>query len=292
MKMMLIVWLGAVAGVATSFAADSALPLWKGTPPGALGEAPRDIPTVTPFLPEQAEATGAAIVIFPGGGYGALADHEGAGYARWFNELGLAGFVVKYRLGSNGYRHPAMLQDAARSVRWVRAHASEYGVDPERIGVIGSSAGGHLASTILTHFDHGNVESEDPVERLSSRPDWGILCYPVITMQEFTHQGSRRNLLGENPDSELLWLLSNELQVSPQTPPCFLWHTLEDKGVPMENSLMFAQALRKANVPFALHIYQKGRHGIGLAGNPEQPESLHPWTRDCAFWLKENGFLK
>jgi len=203
-------------------------------------------------------------VICPGGGYGGLANYEGEHYARFLNELGIVGFVLKYRLGSSGYRHPIMLQDAARAIRTLRARAAEWKLNPQRIGIMGSSAGGHLASTLLTHFDSGKPDAADPIDRQSSRPDLGILCYPVITMGEFTHQGSRNNLLGSDPSPELVRELSNELQVTKETPPCFIWHTDEDKAVPVENSLHFAQALRKAGVPFDLHVYQKGVHGLGL----------------------------
>jgi acetyl esterase/lipase len=185
-----------------------------------------------------------------------------------------------------------MLQDAARAVRLVRANAAEWQIDPKRIGIMGSSAGGHLASTLLTHFDAGKPDATDPIERQSSRPDIGILCYAVITMGESTHGGSKRNLLGENPSPDLIKLLSNELQVTKETPPCFIFHTAEDNAVPVQNSLEFAAALRRAGVPFALHIYEKGGHGIGLGSREYDPEKLHPWTRDCSFWLKEQGFVK
>lgn len=259
--------------------------LWPDGAPGALGNEEQDMPTLTPYLPEATQASGAAVVICPGGGYGGLAQHEGHDYALWLNEHGVAGFVLKYRLGSHGYRHPAMLQDAARAVRLVRARADQWQVDPARVGIMGSSAGGHLASTLLTHFDGGDPAATDPVERQSSRPDLGILCYPVITLGVFTHQGSKNNLLGKDPPPELVWALSNELQVSPRTPPCFLWHTYEDSAVPVENSLLFAAALRRAGVPFDLHIYERGRHGLGLAGG-------HPWTKDCLFWLRQHGFVR
>jgi acetyl esterase/lipase len=265
--------------------AQEAFPLWKNGAPGALGSDTKDIPTITPFLAPKEKATGAAIVIFPGGGYQGLADHEGKAYALWLNTLGIHGFVVKYRLGSAGYRHPRMLEDAARAVRTVRARASEWGIDPKRVGVIGSSAGGHLASTLLTHFDSGNPNGDDMIEKESSRPDLGILCYPVITMGQFTHEGSRKNLLGPNPSEDLVDFLSNEKQVTSETPPTFLFHTVEDVVVPVENSLMFAEALRKHGVSFDLHIYEKGRHGIGLANG-------HPWTKDCEAFLKVHGFAK
>ena len=165
----------------------NSFPLWPDGAPGALGTADKDIPTLTPYLPEPAKATGAAIVICPGGGYANLAAHEGAQYARFLNESGIAGFVLKYRLASGGYHHPAMLQDAARALRTVRACAGEWNLDPKRIGIMGSSAGGHLASTLLTHFDAGKPDAADPIERQSSRPDLGILCYAVIAMEGHTH---------------------------------------------------------------------------------------------------------
>ena len=267
------------------------IPLWPHGAPGALGKEDKDIPAITPYLPEPDNATGAALVIFPGGGYAGLAQHEGNDYALWSNQRGITAFVLKYRLGSKGYRHPAMLNDAARAVRLVRARAGDWKLDPKRVGIMGSSAGGHLASTLLTHFDAGKPDAEDPVERQSSRPDLGILCYPVITMGEYTHQGSKNNLLGKDPAPELVKLLSNELQVTKETPPCFLFHTGEDTAVPVENSLEFAAALRRAGVPFDLHIYQKGRHGIGLADKPPFAH-VHPWASDCLFWLKEQGFVK
>jgi len=268
----------------------TAIPLWPDGAPGALGSSSNDVPTLTPYLPDPAKATGAAMVICPGGGYSHLAAHEGNDYALWLNQHGVTCFVLKYRLGSSGYRHPAMLQDGARAVRLIRASAADWKIDPKRVGIIGSSAGGHLASTLMTHFDLGNSDATDPVERQSSRPDLGILCYPVITMGEYAHQGSKTFLLGTNPPPELVKLLSNELQVTTNTPPCFIWQTYEDKTVPVENSLLFAEALRKTGVPFDLHIYQKGRHGLGLDDKPPFTHP-HPWTGDCLFWLKQHGFV-
>jgi acetyl esterase/lipase len=269
----------------------NSFPLWPDGAPGALGKADKDVPTLTPFWPDPAKATGAALVICPGGGYGGLAPHEGADYARFVSEHGIAGFVLKYRLGPAGYRHPAMLQDAARAVRTVRARAGEWKLDAKRVGIMGSSAGGHLASTLLTHFDAGKADDADVVERQSSRPDLGILCYPVVTLLDpLAHKGSRKNLLGDNPAPELVKELSNDLQVTKDTPPCFIFHTYEDNGVLVENSLQFAAALRKAGVPFDLLIYEKGRHGIGLGSQPYGTGERHPWSRDCIFWLKGRGW--
>ena len=269
---------------------QTAMPLWPGGAPGALGTSSNDIPTLTPYLPDPASATGAALVICPGGGYEHLAPHEGNDYALWLNQHGVTAFVLQYRLGSSGYHHPAMLQDAARAVRLVRFHAADWNLDAKRIGIIGSSAGGHLASTLLTHFDLGQTNAADPVDLVSCRPDLGVLCYAVITMGEFTHHGTRDNLLGTNASPELIRELSNELHVTPQTPPCFLLHTDEDKAVPVENSLAFAAALRRAGVSFELHIYQSGPHGIGLGSATYDPARWHPWTRDCRLWLAEQGF--
>ena len=280
----------ALALFADASAQDKKQPLWPNGTPGAKGELPRDIPTLTPFLAPAGNNSGSAIVICPGGGYGGLASHEGATYAQFLQQHGINGFVLKYRLGSAGYRHPIMLGDAARALRTVRANAKQWKIDPDKIGIMGSSAGGHLASTLLTHFDAGNPQANDPIDRISSRPSLGILCYPVITLGEFTHRGSKRNLLGDKPAAELVELLSNEKQVTGNTPPTFLWHTVQDKAVPVENSLQFATALRKAGVPFALHVYQKGRHGIGLADKPPF-KNIHPWAKDLVFWLKAQGFI-
>ncbi len=265
-------------------------PLWAGDAPGALGKEAKDIPTLTPYFAPPARATGAAFVICPGGAYASLAPHEGVHYALWLNEQGITGFVLKYRLGTGGYRHPAMMLDVQRAIRTVRANAGKWRLDPDRVGVMGSSAGGHLASTALTHFDPGDPSAADQVDRVSSRPSLGILCYPVITMGPDTHAGSRRNLLGDNPDPSLIELLSNEKQVTRDTPPVFIFHTFEDSTVKVENTMEFAAALRRSGVPFALHIYPKGAHGMGLGSAQWDPGSRHPWTEECALWLKERGF--
>jgi acetyl esterase/lipase len=225
------------------------------------------------------------------------ADHEGKQVAEWLNTLGVAAFVLKYRLGPR-YHHPAMLQDAARAIRTVRARAAKWGVDPHRIAILGFSAGGHLASTAGTHFDAGKPDAEDPVERVSSRPDRLILVYPVIALATpYGHTGSKRNLLGDNPSEELVRSLSNETQVTPETPPTFLAHTNEDAGVPAENSLLFVLALRKAKVPVEFHLFEKGRHGLGLGTGSKQfgiaPEpAFQEWPKLCATWLKGQGFLE
>ena len=267
------------------------LPLWPGGAPGALGGRDEDVPTLTPYLPAAERATGAAMVICPGGGYGGLAPHEGQDYALFLAAHGVAGFVLKYRLGSHGYHHPIELGDAARAVRLVRANAAQWRIDPARVGIMGSSAGGHLASTLLTHFDAGDPRAADPIDRQSSRPDLGVLCYAVITLGPFTHTGSRDNLLGPHATPELIALLSNELQVTAHTPPCFLWHTWEDGAVPVENTLQFASALRAHHVPFDLHIYQQGGHVLGLAAPPPFAHP-HPWAHDLLVWLKVQQFTQ
>lgn len=284
--------LSSCAGLIAQSAPDGETPiiLWPDGAPGALGKEAKDIPTLTPFFPAADKATGAAMIVCPGGGYGGLASYEGADYARWLNDQGIAAFVLKYRLGTAGYRHPAMLHDAARAVRLVRSRAAEWKIDPKRVGMIGSSAGGHLASTLLTHFDSGDPTAADAIDRQSSRPDLGVLCYPVITMGGLTHSGSRDNLLGPNPSRELIDALSNEKHVTPDTPPCFIFATDEDKAVPVENSLEFAAALRRAGVHFELHIYEHGQHGLALGSHEYDPSKWHPWTKECRRWLHEHGF--
>lgn len=280
--------LSALLGVVACLHADPVtVPLWPaGSVPGARGTAESDTPTLTLHTSDKGTGPKPVMVILPGGGYGALASHEGRDYAQFLNREGIHGFVLKYRLGSHGYRHPSMLQDAARAVRWVRAHAAEWGVDAGRVGIMGSSAGGHLASTLLTHHDAGDPKAADPVDRLSSRPDLGVLCYAVISMGPFSHAGSRRNLLGDQPAAELVEDLSNENRVTANTPPVFLWSLRDDAAVPIENSMAFATACRKARVPFELHLYDGKPHGIGLGAKPPGFENPHPWTQDLLAWLK------
>jgi len=261
--------------------------LWPGGAPGALGTEPEDIPTLTVFLPQQRAETIPAVVVCPGGGYAGLAPHEAEPIARWLNSIGVAGFLLKYRLGPK-YHHPCELEDASRAIRTVRARADEWGIDPGKIGILGFSAGGHLASTAGTHYDAGNPNADNPIERVSSRPDFMVLVYPVISLKEFGHLGSRNNLLGENPPQELVDLLSNETQVTPDTPPAFIVHGVDDAGVPVENSLMFASALRAAGVPFELHLFEHGPHGFGLGGDDP---ALSTWPKLCAEWLRVRGVL-
>lgn len=275
--------------ISESYSQNEPMNLWEKEAPGAVGSDPLDVPTLTPFLAPPDKATGAAIVVCPGGGYAKLSNvKEGSDVAKWLNSLGISAFVLKYRLGMR-YHQPAPLQDVSRALRIVRSRAKEWNLDENRIGVLGFSAGGHLASTLGTHFDAGKADSPDLVDRASSRPDLMMLIYPVITMGEFTHQGSKKNLLGENPTDELVKLYSNELQVTKETPPTFMVHTMDDKTVPVENSLMFVAALRKAQVPIEFHLYEKGPHGFGLA--PNDPV-LASWKERCADWLRLHGFLK
>ncbi|MFX3632060.1 MAG: alpha/beta hydrolase [Candidatus Pristimantibacillus sp.] len=243
------------------------------------------IPRITPYLLNDADKPLAAIIVLPGGGYRGRAGHEGRPIAEWLNDIGLHAFVLDYRVAPHKY--PLPLNDAKRAIRLVRSRAAEFGVDPDRIGILGFSAGGHLASTAGTHYDMGDAGSSDPLERVSSRPDLMVLCYPVISMGEYTHQGSLENLIGGEASQELRDLLSSELQVTEETPPTFLWHTADDAGVPDHNSLMFAQALSRNKVPYELHVYESGRHGLGLAS--DEPE-VHTWTLCCANWLKRRGF--
>ena len=263
--------------------------LYSGDVPGAKGTEDADIPTISIYSPLPGRATGAAIVVCPGGGYGGLAPHEGKPIAEWLTTLGVTGVVLKYRLGPR-YHHPIMKNDVGRAIRLVRANAAEWKLDPQRIGVLGFSAGGHLASTAATHFDDGAPGAIDPIDRVSSRPDAAILVYPVITMTEpYTHRGSRQNLLGENPTRGLIDLLSNEKQVTEKTPPVFLVHSADDAAVPLENSLLFAMACRKAHVSVELHAFEHGPHGFGLGG---ADPALGTWPGLCATWLDRRGFLK
>jgi acetyl esterase/lipase len=277
-------------GSPRSMAAEPDLPepkvflLWSDGAPGAVGQEEADKPSLTVFQPPADRATGATVVICPGGGYGHLAvGHEGQDVGRWLNSIGVTGFMLKYRLAPR-YRHPAPLQDAQRAIRTVRARAKEWNVDPKRIGIWGFSAGGHLASTAGTHFDDGKAEANDPIERAGCRPDFLILAYPVITLEPpYAHLGSRNNLLGKKADLKLVESLSNEKMVTARTPPTFLMHTNSDAGVVPENSVLFYLALRKAKVPAELHIYEKGPHGVGLA--PRDP-ILSTWPDRLAAWLK------
>lgn len=287
--------LGAVLATGASCQAPSparerpVIPLWPEGAPGALGDREEDRPSLTLFLPAPSRANGAAVVICPGGGYGFLAiDHEGQQIGEWLNARGVAAFMLRYRIAPR-YHHPAPLQDVQRALRTVRARAAEWRVDPQRIGVWGFSAGGHLASTAGTHFDAGGPQAEDPIDRVSCRPDFMVLSYPVITLSPpYTHLGSRDNLLGKDPDPRLVERFSNEKQVTSATPPTFLFHTTTDEAVPVENSVLFYLALRKAGVPAEMHIYEKGPHGVGLAA---ADPILSTWPKHLEDWMRARGLL-
>ena len=265
-------------------------PLWEHGAPGALGTGDQDTPTITVYEPLDGTRTGTAVVVAPGGSYGMLAsNHEGRQLANWFNAMDVTAFVLKYRLGPR-YHHPIELGDAQRAIRWVRAHAAQYGFQPDRVGMLGFSAGGHLASTAGTHFDEGKPDAADPIDRVSCRPDFLILAYPVITMRPpYAHEGSVTNLLGGNASPELRKELSNELNVTPQTPPTFLLSTSADTLVPAENTLVFYEALRKAGVPAEMHVFEKGPHGVGM--DLEDPV-LGVWPTLLANWLRDRGLLR
>jgi acetyl esterase/lipase len=268
-------------------------PLWQGTVPGSLGTTEKDIPHIFPYVPAAGHATGAAVVICPGGGYGHLAiDHEGHQIARWFSEQGVAAFVLRYRLPVDGYRHPIPLLDAQQAVRKIRAEASNWQVSPDRIGILGFSAGGHLASSVGTQFRNPVLlkDQDSGVVAVSCRPDFQVLVYPVISMQNgITHGGSRKNLLGDDPSDELVDLMSNEQQVTSQTPPAFMVHADDDKAVVPENSILFYTALRKSGVPAELHIFLEGGHGFGMR---PQTGPAADWPRLCMDWLKKLELLK
>jgi acetyl esterase/lipase len=268
-------------------------PLWSGPAPASVGDPAANRPTLTAYLPARDRAGGTGVVVCPGGGYGALAiDHEGKQVAQWLNDRGVAAFVLRYRIAGPKRPpplHPAPMLDVQRALRTVRSKATEYGLRPDRIGVWGFSAGGHLASTAATHFDAGKPDDGDPIERASCRPDFVILAYPVVSMEHgSTHGGSRRNLLGNDPDPKLVELMSNDKQVTKETPPTFLFHTDDDKAVPVMNSVLFFAALTKNGVPAEMHIYEHGRHGVGLALNDPV---LSNWPRQLELWLQGRGFL-
>jgi acetyl esterase/lipase len=266
------------------------IPLWTGAAPGALGTDEADIPAITVYLPRTVTPNTPAVVVCPGGGYVSLAqNHEGRQVAAFLNSLGIAAFVLRYRLGPR-YHHPVELGDAQRAIRTLRAHAAEWRIDPARIGIIGFSAGGHLAITAGNLFDGGKPDATDPIERVGSRPDFVVLGYPVVSMTEpWTHQGSKTNLLGNNPDAELAKSLSGELAVIKATPPTFIFQTNADTTVPAENSVHYYLALRKANVPAELHIFEKGPHGVGLANDDV---ALSEWSKLLANWLRGRGVVK
>lgn len=286
----------------TSFGQQEIIPLWSFVPNSQksdeveIGEE-KDIlriskvqePSIEVYLPSKRLANGRAIVICPGGGYGYLSyDWEGTDFAKWLNSKGIAGIVLKYRLPDSksvkeSFKAP--LQDLQRAMRIVRANSEEWNIEKNKVGVMGFSAGGHLAATLATRFNEDYLEKKDEIDTLSARPDFAVLVYPVISMKEgITHGGSRRNLLGEDPAGELVEKFSNELQVKEDTPPTFLVHTADDGSVPVENSLLFYKALTDKNIPAEMHLYPKGGHGFGMA---KAEGYLETWTARLSDWLKE-----
>jgi acetyl esterase/lipase len=262
--------------------------LWPGGAPGAVGDADDDKPTLTAYLPAGANPTKTAVIVAPGGGYQHLSMvKEGSDVAHWLNAHGVAAFVLKYRLGMK-YHNPVELGDAQRAIRMVRAHAAEYGVATDHIGMWGFSAGGHLAASAGTMFDAGKAGAADAIDQQSSRPDFLVLAYPVITMEDpYVHAGSKKYLLGDAPDAALVDAMSTELRVTAQTPPTFLFVTTDDGTVPVMNSVMFYSALAKAKVPVEMHIFQHGGHGAGLA--PTNPQ-LSVWPDLLIKWMRERGY--
>jgi len=263
--------------------------LWPEGAPYAKGTEEKDKPYLDIYVPTQSN-TGAAIVVCPGGGYGGLAmDHEGKQVAEWLNGLGVTAFVLNYRHNGKGYQNPAPLTDVQRAVRYARFYAKERAIDPNRIGIMGFSAGGHLASSAGTHFQKSAYELKDKIDAVSCRPDFMVLVYPVITLEPpYYHGGSRRNLLGDTPSEELVKSFCNHLQVTAETPPTFLVHANDDTAVPPENSIMFYEACRKAGVAAEMHIYLKGSHGFGMRKGVGPAEG---WIDRCAEWMKLSGFL-
>jgi acetyl esterase/lipase len=264
--------------------------LWPNGAPGAQGTDDRDKPAITVYMPPNTTGPMTAVIVAPGGSYRALASNlEGRAPANYFNTLGIAAFVLRYRLGPQ-YHHPIELGDAQRAIRTVRARAAEWHIAPDRVGMMGFSAGGHLASSASTHFDSGNASATDPIDRVSSRPDFAILGYPVISLVEpWTHQGSKTNLLGEAPDPALARSLSSETQVTATTPPTFIYQTNADTTTPAENAVSYYLALRKAGVPAEMHIFKDGRHGSGLGMTDP---ALSEWPKLLTNWLRGSGWLK
>ena len=289
MRLLLSLVLVSLSAVTAS--SQTVTPLWNGPAPQSHGTGPNDTPTITSFLPADATAPTSAILICPGGAYAMLAGaYEGANEAKYFQAHGVAAFVLKYRLPTKGYRHPVPMLDVQRALRLIRSHAADWKLDPAKIGVMGFFAGGHLASTLDTHFDAGDPQATDPVDQVSCRPDFAVLVYPVISMKiGITHMGSRNNLLGPNPDPALVDSLSNETQVTPQTPPTILIDVTDDKVVPVENSRLMYAALQKAGVPSALQEYPHGGHGFGYGNKVDH--SPPGWLDKAYDWLKSQGLV-
>lgn len=262
------------------------IPLWApGDVPGAMGDTAAHIPTLTPYVLPPAERPRGAVVVCPGGGYANLAPHEGEPVARWLNGVGVSAFVLRYRVAP--YRHPYPLLDAQRAIRTVRHRASEWGIAAGKVAILGFSAGGHLTVTAGTHHDAGNPHAADEVERQGCRPDAIVPCYAVVSFGAHRHNGSMVNLIGADASEDARRSLSGEEHVRADTPPAFVWHTADDAGVPALNSILFCAALARHGVPYELHIYESGRHGLGLAaGDPR----VGTWTQHCAAWLQGMGY--
>lgn len=245
-------------------------------------------PVITPFFPEKGKANGTTVIICPGGGYSRLAmDHEGIAVAKKFNEIGVTAFVLTYRLPSDAImvdKTIGPLQDAQRAIQILRERAQEWSINPSRIGIVGFSAGGHLASTAITHFDKAVIDNKS---NISLRPDFGVLIYPVISFGPIGHTGSKDNLIGKTPTPEMVDLYSNEKQVTANTPPAFLVHAEDDKTVPVMNSIVFYEAMVKAGVKGELHLFQAGGHGFGLINKTTKAE----WFNNCKDWMDANGWL-
>ena len=266
------------------------LQLWPNGAPGAQGTDDKDIPTITVYLPRSTPQGMTAVIVAPGGGYVNLAmNHEGRQVASYMNSQGVIAFVLKYRLGPK-YHHPIELGDAQRAIRTLRANATAWHINPDRIGMMGFSAGGHLAMSAATHFDSGKADAADPIDRVSSRPDFSILGYPVISLiAPWTHMGSKNALLGPNADPALATSLSGEESVTQDTPPTFIFQTNADTTVPAENATYYYLALRKNHIPAELHIFEKGPHGVGLA--MDDP-ALSEWSKLLTNWMRVHQLIK
>ncbi len=260
--------------------------IWGENIPGFNPEFKQAVPTLKPYLIESNEPSG-VVIVCPGGGYIHKAAHEGGAVAEWLNSIGVSAFVLDYRIAP--YKYPYPIEDARRAIQYVKTNADEYNINANQVGILGFSAGGHLAAAAAINYLKENQAASDHVARVSSRPDCLILCYPVISFQRFYHIGSRNKLLGTDAAPELIKLLSLENQVKSDMPPTFIWHTADDQSVPVENSLMFASALSKNNIQFEMHIFSHGRHGLGLAN--EQPD-VGVWRELCSTWLAQIGFRK
>ncbi|MFA5858482.1 MAG: alpha/beta hydrolase [Elusimicrobiota bacterium] len=264
------------------------LKLWECNFPGADPVCGEHVPSISLYLLDS-QIIRPVIVVYQGGGYGARAGHEGEPIARWLNSIGVSAVICSYRV--KPYKHPWPSVDARRAIRLVRFNAEKWNIDPARIGVIGFSAGGHLAATVSTIFeDDYTPEVPDDIDKISARPDFSVLCYPVISFSEYRHSGSMRNLLGENPDENLVQKYSLEKRVTAETPPAFIWHTANDKSVPVENSTLYANALSKYKIPHEYHIFVDGPHGIGI--KEQYPSIVPAWKQLFSTWLKVMKFVE